>query len=83
MSANASVRYFAGIAQRIGKNEETFDGLDSITDLFDQIVAAHGASIEPSLSACSFLVDGKVVTDKAAPLGGSLTIDVLPPFAGG
>jgi molybdopterin converting factor small subunit len=35
------------------------------------------------LTACSFLLDGVAVRDKANPLPDGSEVDVLPPFAGG
>lgn len=77
------MRYFAGIAEKTGKTEETFPDLVDLDDLIDRLRGAYGEAISPALEVCSFLVDGAVATDRAASLGQVTRVDVLPPFAGG
>ena len=82
------VRYFAAAAEAAGVEEErfdlagteTFEGL-TLGELRDALVARYGAPMARVVANGSFLVDGVVRRDGAAPLGAS--VDVLPPFAGG
>lgn len=76
------VKYYAGIADRIGRSEETYEGAATAAELVEQIVARHGESVRPSLAACSFLsTDGRL--EGQDRITGGLNVDVLPPFAGG
>jgi molybdopterin converting factor small subunit len=53
----------------------------------DELVAVlaerHGEPLTRLLKCCSYLVDGVVRHEFAAPLDEGSTVDVLPPFAGG
>ncbi|WP_040391284.1 MoaD/ThiS family protein [Catelliglobosispora koreensis] len=73
-----TVRYFAGARAAAGVSEETFP---SGTRL-DQIAGDRGHLGKVLLSA-SFLVDGLAWHDRSVPLPAGVTVDVLPPFAGG
>jgi molybdopterin synthase sulfur carrier subunit len=82
------VRYFAAAAEAAGVEEErldlagteTFEGL-TLGELRDALVARYGAPMARVVANGSFLVDGVVRRDAAAPIGAQ--VDVLPPFAGG
>jgi molybdopterin synthase sulfur carrier subunit len=82
------VRYFAAAAEAAGVEEErldlagteTFEGL-TLGELRDALVERYGAPMARVVSTGSFLVDGVVRRDAAAPIGAQ--VDVLPPFAGG
>ncbi|UOQ60417.1 MoaD/ThiS family protein [Leucobacter rhizosphaerae] len=78
-----TVRYFAAAAEAAGRDEEVWN-LGPGTDL-DSLRAAlgerYGDAMRRVMRSGSFLVDGTVQRDGAAPLG--TTVDVLPPFAGG
>jgi molybdopterin converting factor small subunit len=79
-----TVRYFAAAAEAAGVEEETLSADDAGTtvgELRDLLVDRYGAAMERVVANGSFLVDGVVRRDGAAPLGAS--VDVLPPFAGG
>jgi sulfur-carrier protein len=82
--ASVTVRYFAAAAEAAGVEEETFaPGIVGATvgDLRELLVDRYGAVMARVVANGSFLVDGVVQRDGAAPLGAS--VDVLPPFAGG
>ncbi|MFL6097978.1 MAG: MoaD/ThiS family protein [Blastococcus sp.] len=77
-----TVRYFAGARAAAGVDTETREA-GSLDELVGQIVAAHGERLERVLTACSFLVDGTSIRDRALQLSPGAVVDVLPPFAGG
>jgi len=82
--ASVTVRYFAAAAEAAGVEEETLAAADAGTtvgELRDLLVDRYGAAMARVVANGSFLVDGVVRRDGAAPLGES--VDVLPPFAGG
>jgi len=82
--AFVTVRYFAAAAEATGVEEETFaPGTVGATvgDLREVLVGRYGAAMARVVANGSFLVDGLVRRDGAAPLGSN--VDVLPPFAGG
>lgn len=78
-----TVRYFAGARAAAGRPEETAPAGRSLDELVDELSARHGEQLAMVLKAASFLVDGVVCHDRQAPLSGGVTVDVLPPFAGG
>ena len=47
------------------------------------LVEAHGGALERVLGRCSLLAAGRRLDDDAAPVPAGVTVDVLPPFAGG
>ena len=77
-----TVRYFAGARAASGVDTEPCEA-GTLDELVGRIVAAHGERLERVLTACSFLVDGTTVRDRALPLSPGAVVDVLPPFAGG
>ena len=82
--ASVTVRYFAAAAEAAGVEEEILAAADAGTtlgELRDLLVDRYGAAMARVVANGSFLVDGVVRRDGAAPLGAS--VDVLPPFAGG
>jgi len=78
----ALVRYFAGARAAAGRTEESVPAA-TLDLLLADIAARHGDRLASVLRASSFLVDGTVCHDRAAPLPDTATVDVLPPFAGG
>jgi len=81
---SVTVRYFAAAAEAAGVEEETFaPGAVGTTvgELRELLVGRYGAAMARVVANGSFLVDGVVQRDGAAPLGAR--VDVLPPFAGG
>ena len=82
--ASVTVRYFAAAAEAAGVEEETLAAAiagTTVGELRDLLVDRYGAAMARVVANGSFLVDGVVRRDAAAPLGAS--VDVLPPFAGG
>lgn len=82
--ASVTVRYFAAAAEAAGVEEEMLaPGTAGATvgELREWLVERYGAAMARVVANGSFLVDGVVQRDSAAPLGAS--VDVLPPFAGG
>lgn len=75
------VRYFAAAREAAGTAEEDLDGAD-VRAVLVAAVALHGAQLGDVLQRCSYLVDGlRATTDTTT--AGAVTLDVLPPFAGG
>ena len=79
-----TIRYFAAAAAAAGTEQEIWDRPETLAQLRTQLIDAHGTEMAQVLRAGSFLVNGVVRRD-AGELGptGELTVDVLPPFAGG
>ncbi|MCW3813883.1 MoaD/ThiS family protein [Micromonospora sp. DR5-3] len=78
-----TVRYFAGARAAAGRSEEAVLAGRSLDELVDELTARHGERLADVLKAASFLVDGVACHDRQAPLPAGVTVDVLPPFAGG
>ncbi|KKK06335.1 MoaD/ThiS family protein [Micromonospora sp. HK10] len=79
-----TVRYFAGARAAAGRAEETVPAAGrSLDELLDELSARHGDRLAVVLKAASFLVDGVACHDRQTPLPAGVTVDVLPPFAGG
>ncbi|MEU3456628.1 MoaD/ThiS family protein [Micromonospora sp. NPDC006766] len=78
-----TVRYFAGARAAAGRTEETASAGRSLDALVDELAARHGDRLATVLKAASFLIDGVACHDRQAPLPAGVTVDVLPPFAGG
>jgi len=47
------------------------------------MVRSHGPGLQNVLARCSLLAAGLRVSDDATLLADGVTVDVLPPFAGG
>ncbi|GAB2707502.1 MoaD/ThiS family protein [Nocardia thraciensis] len=77
------VRYFAAIADAVGKSSERLDlsAEATVGDLRRTLAAAYGPDLEPMLKVCAFLLDDELTRDESMPL--TARVDVLPPFAGG
>ncbi|MDO4665712.1 MAG: MoaD/ThiS family protein [Actinomycetaceae bacterium] len=75
------VRYFAGIAELAGTSEESF-ATTNLGALKNEILCRHGQNMAAPLSVCAFLAEGEYLGEDAALTDG-ITVDVLPPFAGG
>ena len=76
------VTFYAAAADAAGLRELEVDGPLSATELVAQLGAGHPA-LAAVLQRCSILVDGRQVSEPAAPLPEQARVDVLPPFAGG
>jgi molybdopterin synthase sulfur carrier subunit len=75
------VRYFAGARAAAGVQEEKLEAA-SLGQLVE-LIGRDRPRLAAVLPACSFLVDGLAWHDHRAALPGAVTVDVLPPFAGG
>lgn len=77
------VRYFAAVADAVGKDTESLDlppGA-TIADLRARLTATYGPELDKMLSVCAYLLGDELTRDTAAPL--TTRVDVMPPFAGG
>ncbi|CAL99913.1 molybdopterin converting factor small subunit [Saccharopolyspora erythraea NRRL 2338] len=84
------VRYFAGARAAAGVAEEVVrlarpaDGRPvRASDLIEAVLSTHGERLAEVVPACSFLLDGVAVRDRAVEIPDGAEFDVLPPFAGG
>ena len=77
-----TVRYFAAAQEAAGVTAEVLDAATT-GELRAAMVAAHGAGLERVLTRCSLLAAGVRVGAQDVPLPDGVTVDVLPPFAGG
>lgn len=77
-----TVRFFAAAAEAAGRDTEDVAAA-TLGDLRADLVGRHGAGLERVLQRCSFLVGGVRADDDATPVPDGVTVDVLPPFAGG
>ena len=79
-----TVRYFAAARAAAGAESETLTLRPGATvaELVGDL-AVRGARLAAVLSRCSYLCDGIAVRDDTTALRSGVTIDVLPPFAGG
>nr|WP_244876117.1 MoaD/ThiS family protein [Actinoplanes consettensis] len=77
------VRYFAGARAAAGGVREELISAGSLDELAAELTRRHGESLAVVLKAASFLVDGLACHDRSAELPAGVTVDVLPPFAGG
>ncbi|MFI6425531.1 MoaD/ThiS family protein [Promicromonospora sp. NPDC050880] len=77
-----TVRYFAGAREAAGLPTEQVDGPTSVAALRAALAGAH-PGLGDVLPRCALLVAGARTTDGAAPVPDGVTVDVLPPFAGG
>ncbi|SDS42972.1 MoaD/ThiS family protein [Microlunatus soli] len=82
---NVVLHYWAGARAAAGVETEVLQA-----PTIAAAVAAAGAGREDSrladvLVSCSFLIDGRVLheQDQQRPLDSDVTVEVLPPFAGG
>lgn len=75
-----TVRYYAAARAATGVDSEELWGT-TVSGVLDVAVNRH-PELAPVLAVASVLADGRVC-DRAAPIVDSLTLEVLPPFAGG
>jgi molybdopterin converting factor small subunit len=78
--ATVTVRYWAGARAAAGTDAETHTG-ETLGAVLDAAVAAH-PELERVVSVSTFLLDGRA-SDRSARVSDGVTIEVLPPFAGG
>ncbi len=79
-----SLRYWAGARDAAGAELEEWPAT-SVGGALAAARAARGERFARVLSVCTLLVDGVVVRseDLDRPVAGPITVEVLPPFAGG
>ncbi|MCP2266278.1 MoaD/ThiS family protein [Promicromonospora thailandica] len=77
-----TVRYFAGAREAAGVTTEQLGGPTTVAALRDSLAGAH-PRLTDVLPRCALLVAGARATDDAAEISDGVTVDVLPPFAGG
>ncbi|GAA1876519.1 MoaD/ThiS family protein [Myceligenerans crystallogenes] len=77
------VRYFAGAREAAGLAAEDVPGPTTPAALRAALAAAHGQALADVLPRCVLLVAGARTTSDDAPVPDGVTVDVLPPFAGG
>lgn len=79
-----TVRFYAGAAEAAGAPQTVLDLPERAT--LAELVAALGASnprLAEVLKVCTLLLDGKPAELTATLPTGQVSVDVLPPFAGG
>lgn len=77
-----TVRYFAGAREAAGLTSEQLSGPASVATLRGALTTAH-PGLGAVLPRCALLVAGARVTSEEAEVPDGVTVDVLPPFAGG
>jgi sulfur-carrier protein len=80
-----TLHYWAGARAVAGTEQETVEA-ESVRQALSLAAAAHDdPRYARVVAACSLLIDGLAVSaaDLDRPLTGPVTIEVLPPFAGG
>ncbi len=77
------VRYFAAIADAVGKSSEHLDlpAEATVSDLRNTLSHTYGPALDPMLKVCAFLIGDELTRDATTRL--TPRVDVLPPFAGG
>lgn len=77
------IRYFAAIADAVGKDKETLDLPEGATlaDLRATLVTTYGPDLDKMLNVCAYLIGDELTRDATTLL--PPRVDVLPPFAGG
>ena len=79
-SVTVTVRYWASARAAAGLDSEHFAGLQ-VGDVLRAAAAAH-TGLSDILGVSTILLDGRAVT-ASEPLSEGVTLEVLPPFAGG
>jgi sulfur-carrier protein len=77
-----TVRYFAGAREAAGVTTEQVAGPTSVAALRGALTTAH-PGLTDVLPKCALLVAGSRATSDDAAVADGVTVDVLPPFAGG
>jgi molybdopterin converting factor small subunit len=83
VSGTVTIRYFAGARAAAGVSEESAPPGLALDGLVDLLAERHGERMSAVLKVASFLVDGLTCHDRGTVLAAGVTVDVLPPFAGG
>jgi molybdopterin converting factor small subunit len=77
---NVTVRYWASARAVAGCDTESFTG-HHVGDVLAAAAAAH-TGLSVVLDVSTILLDGRAVT-ASEPVSEGVTLEVLPPFAGG
>jgi molybdopterin converting factor small subunit len=77
-----TVRHFAAAAEAAGTLAEAVPA-STVGELRAQLVQRHGPPMARVLGQSSLLCDGVRLGTDSDPLREGVTVDVLPPFAGG
>lgn len=77
-----TVRYFAGAKAAAGRGEEQVSAAD-VAELRAVLAQRHGPALDKVLSVATLLVDGLAAKSPETALPAGVTVEVLPPFAGG
>lgn len=79
-----TVRYFAAARAAADADSESvaMPAGATVAELVEAL-AGRNARLATVLSRCSYLCDGMAVRDHGTVLRPGITLDVLPPFAGG
>jgi molybdopterin synthase sulfur carrier subunit len=80
--AQVVVRYFAAARAAAGVSEEPVTA-STVQGCLATIGERHGPALVRVLDRASFLLDGTAVRGPDQALSDGITLDVLPPFAGG
>jgi molybdopterin converting factor small subunit len=78
--ATVTVRYWAGARAAAGVDAESQSG-ETLGAVLAAATAAH-PDLEPVVAVSTFLVDGRA-SDRGVAMNEGMTVEVLPPFAGG
>ncbi len=80
-----TVRYFAAAraASGVEVDKVQVSSAATVAELLDVLRAEHGPELAQVLARCSYLLDEVAVRDHNASVAGAVSLDVLPPFAGG
>jgi molybdopterin synthase sulfur carrier subunit len=79
-----TVRYFAGARAAAGRDaDQVALKAATVAAVLAEVSTKHAGALDRVLPACSFLLNGTAVHDRAIPAPDGATLDVLPPFAGG
>lgn len=79
-AATVTVRYWAGARAAAGTDAETLSGA-TVGDVLDAAVTTH-PELRRVVAVSTFLLDGRA-SERGAALRDGVTLEVLPPFAGG
>jgi molybdopterin converting factor small subunit len=80
LRVNVTIRYWAAAKAVAGRDSERFAG-HHVGDILEAAAAAH-TGLDALLKVSTILLDGHLVTASES-LREGVTLEVLPPFAGG
>ncbi len=82
-AGRVTVRLFAAAADAVGEDRLTLEGVQTAGEMIEALCRGRAERVRLVLDQCSLLVDGDRVPGPETPLESGVTVDVLPPFAGG